>query len=263
MSKKILVYTIFRNSEEFVDLYYDQLKEVVLSRPDIEFYFSGYENDSSDETSKKLLSKDWSFFKDYSMVSENINSKSFNSVISNERIRNICLARNKAISAKSFIDQVDYVMMVEADIKYSLETINKILDFDKVEDFDIVSGLVWQKFRILPFLLYDIWATRSVDSKQYLELAEAQYGKSSRQPISNMIPDWINFQYARYYSTSNGICLYKAKPFQQGIRVGYISPTINIVDCEQVVLCEEFRLSGYDKIFIIHDALIEHLGGEQ
>lgn len=249
--KKILIYTIFRNSEKYIDLYYSQVKNIVYSFPEIEFYFSAYENDSSDGTKEALLKKDWSFFKDFSIITENIGTRSFGSVVSEERVRNIANARNKAILAKNFLYEVDYVMNIESDVKYDVQTVEKIINFNKKEDFDIVSGFTWH-IENDEFRLYDKWATRTTDATGYYKKVE--YGKV----VEDLMPNWNNVDYAKYYSTSNGICLYKAKPLQDGIRYGHISSTINKADCEMYVICEDFIKNGYDKIFIIHNALIEH-----
>ena len=41
------------------------------------FYFSAYENDSTDNTSEILKNLDWSFFKDFSIVTEKIKTKPY------------------------------------------------------------------------------------------------------------------------------------------------------------------------------------------
>ena len=250
--KKVLVYTLFRNCEKFVDLYYSQLTSLVESFPDVEFYFSGYENDSSDSTKEKLNSKDWSFFKDYSLITENIGTKSFGSVAAEERVKNLSNARNKAIEAGNFLDKVDYVMMIESDVKYEMKDVEKILNFGQKEEFDIVSGITYylEPNRVV---LYDSWATRRRDA---LEFGKVNNGGAWLDIDEN----WTKKPYDKYTSTSNGICLYKAKPFVEGVRHGYISRYTNKFDCEMAVLCERFIDKGYDKIFIVHDARIGHIG---
>lgn len=253
--KKVLIYSIFRNSEDFLETYYKQVKAIVKSFPEIEFYFSAYENDSSDNTPEILQAKDWSFFKDYSVVCKRFGARPFGSTKEEERVRNLSRARNVAISAKGFIDKVDYVMMIECDMEYDMQAVEKILNFDKKEDFDIVSGFTYQIVEG-SWYFYDMWATRSRPAKEFNE-------KYNAQPFWDLAPNWRTTEYARYYSTSNGICLYKAKPFQEGIRYGYISTSSKISDCDTAVVCEEFILSGYNNIFIIHDALIEHKGDQR
>ena len=248
---KILVYTIFRNSEKYLNTYYNQVKNMVEFFSDIEFYFSAYENDSTDNTSEILKNLDWSFFKDFSIVTEKIKTKHFNSVRDEERVRNLSIARNKAIGAKDFLHKVDHVMMIESDMKYEIDTIYKLLNFYKKEEFDIVSGFTWHYYNNAK-ILYDTWATRTMKTKDY-------NAKNNGRPWFDLVENWRNLEYGLYHSTSNGVCLYKAKPFQTGIRYAYISPDSKVADCDTAVICEEFILSGYNKIFIIHDALIEHV----
>jgi len=249
---KILIYTIFRNSEKFLDMYYSQVKDLVESFPEIEFYFSAYENDSVDLTKEKLKLKDWSFFKEYSLVTEDIGTRFFGSSVEEERIKNLSNARNKAIEAGNFLDKVDYVMMIESDVKYDARDVEKILNFGQKEDFDIVSGITYS-LEPNKVMLYDTWATRRRNALEYNKV-------NNGVPWFDIDENWTKKSYDRYTSTSNGICLYKAKPFVEGVRHGYVSRHTNKFDCEMAVLCERFIDKGYDKIFISHDARIGHIG---
>ena len=80
VKKKVLLYSIVRNNGDTFDRYYDQVRSVVAANPDYEFYFSLYENDSTDSTKRKIFQKDWSFFSGVSIISENINTPYFGSV---------------------------------------------------------------------------------------------------------------------------------------------------------------------------------------
>lgn len=238
--EKILLYSIIRNENRYMNAYHNKLIEIVKTFPQFEFYLSIYENDSNDGTKEKLASKDWSFFKGVSIISEDIATEYFKSVKAEDRVRNLSIARNKAIEAGGFIDFVDYVMMVEADVEFDMDTVSKILNFKNVvPGFDIVSGFTIRNRR-----LYDQWATR----KQPL------YDENI-YPIDN---DYRMKSYDKYYSTSNGICLYRAEPFREGIRHGWINKVSNEFDCEMVVLCQNFHEKGYNNIYIIHDAEIYH-----
>lgn len=248
--KKILIYTIFRDSAEYIDIYHSQIRNIVYSFPDIDFYFSAYENDSVDGTGNKLLEKDWSFFRDYSIISENLNTPKFGSVMSEERVMNLANARNKAVYAKNFVSNVDYVLMIESDIIYDIRAVEKILNFEKVEEFDIVSGFTWH-IENNEFTLYDKWATRKTNALEY-------YRNGRGKVFIDLPENWKKIGYAKYKSTSNGICLYKSEPFKEGIKHHHISRFTDDFDCEMAVLCEKFIDRGYNKIYIIHSALIEH-----
>lgn len=238
--EKVLLYSIIRNENQYINSYHNKLIQIVKTFPQFEFYLSIYENDSTDGTREKLANKDWSFFAGVSLVSEDLNTEYFKSVKAEDRVRNLSVARNKAIEAGGFLDIVDYVMMVEADVEFDMDTVAKILNFKNVvPGFDIVSGFTIRNRR-----LYDQWATR-------------------KQPLydENIYPidkDYRMRSYDKYYSTSNGICLYRAQPFREGIRHGWINKVSNEFDCEMVVLCQGFHEKGYSNIYIIHDAEIYH-----
>ena len=236
----ILVYSIIRNEKQYLERYYKQLALMIKTFKDYDFYLSIYENDSNDGTKKWLHSKDWSIFKGVSIVSENIMTTDYGSVKDASRVKNLSIARNKAIEAGGFLEISDYVMMVESDMEFSMDTVEKILNFKNVEpDFDIVSGISIRKGN-----LYDQWATRKKPAYDITSFP-LEYNYKKRP-------------YDKYYSTSNGICLYRSKPFKEGVRYGWINTVTKESDCDTVVVCQNFQDKGYKNIYIIHDAEIYH-----
>lgn len=236
----VLIYSIIRNNADTMDRYYNQIKDTVTQLPGYKFYLSVYENDSTDETRNKLISKDWSFLAGISITSETINTTHFGSVKSAERVENLAHARNKAIEGGGFLDKVDYVLMVEGDNMYTPIDVQQLLSFGDKEEFDIVSAISLRPNGTH----YDWWATRT--------------GPNYKQGASEVPRNFKNLSHGKYYSTSNGLCLYKAKPFQEGIRYGWINAETNKFDCEMVVVCQEFRKRGYDKIFVNYKSLSRH-----
>lgn len=236
----VLVYSIVRDGANYLDRYHSQLKEMVLAMKDFEFVFSIYENDSTDGTAELLKDKDWSFFSDFSIMSEKLKTNKYGSVKSRDRVRNLSIARNKAIEAKDFLNRADYVMMVEFDMRFDNNVIKQILNFKNLEpDFDIVSGLTVNNHPI-----YDSWATRK--GPRFTSHEEVRLFDTTSKP------------YDKYYATSNGVCLYRAEPFRQGARYGYINTVTNKFDCDTVVVCQNFHKLGYGNIYIIHTAKIYH-----
>ena len=237
---KILIYSIIRNESKYMNSYHNKLIQMVNSFPQYEFYLSLYENDSTDGTKQKIMAKDWSMFAGISIISENIATQDYGSVKDETRVKNLSIARNKAIEAAGFLDFVDYIMMIESDMEFDMNAVQKILNFKNVvPDFDIVSGITIRNKR-----LYDQWATRKKP-----EYDEGVY------PIAD---DYKMKSYDKYYSTSNGICLYRAEPFREGVRYGYINTVTGEFDCDTVVVCQNFQDRGYDGVYIIHDAEIYH-----
>ncbi len=236
----ILIYSIIRNEAKYINRYYKQLKEIVKTFKEYDFYLSIYENDSTDGTDAWLKKKDWSFFKDFEIQSERLGTTDYGSVRAEDRVKNLSIARNKAILAKDFLEKSDYVMMVESDMRFSMGTVNQILNFKDLEpDFDIVSGLTVNNHPI-----YDSWATRK----------KARF--TSHKDVRAF--DVTSKPYDKYYATSNGICLYRAQPFKEGARYGWINPITKEFDCDTVVVCQNFHKLGYDKVYIIHTAKIYH-----
>lgn len=239
--EKVLVYSIIRNRGSNIGAYHAQLKACVEAMPEYEFYLSIYENDSTDMTKKNLFTKDWSFFSGVSIISENINTPYFGSVKDATRVEILANARNKAIEAGGFLDKVDYVLMVEGDVSFDVNSFKRLLEFKEQEpDFDIVSSISLRRNGTH----YDWWATRT--------------GPVFNEKESEIEKDFKKKDYGRYYSTSNGLCLYRAKPFQEGVRHHWINTVTKEFDCEMVVLCQNFQAAGYNNIFINYRAKAVH-----
>jgi glycosyltransferase involved in cell wall biosynthesis len=241
--ENILVYSIIRNRANNINRFHSQLVKMVKSNPNFNFYLSIYENDSTDQTKQQLFLKDWSFFKGVSIITENIDTEYFESVKSAQRVENLSKARNKAIEAGGFLDKMDYVLMVEGDVMYSNDHAQELLNFkNKEPNFDIVSTISLRKNG----KHYDWWATRT----------SAVYNTDK----SEIEPDYESKQYGKYYSTSNGLCLYRAKAFKEGVRHHWINKVTGEFDCEMVVLCQGFHEKGYKNIYILYKAEAHHLG---
>jgi glycosyltransferase involved in cell wall biosynthesis len=231
--EKVLVYSIVRNIENKFDQYYTQVKKIASNFPEYDFYLSIYENDSNDKTKELLISSDWSLFKDVSIITENLNTEFFGSVKDPVRVENLSNARNKALDACGFINKMDYVLMVEGDLRFDTKAVQELLNFKTVKpDFDMVSAVSIRKNGTH----YDWWATRT--------------GPNYVPGRSELNPRYKLRHYGEYYSTSNGLVLYRAKPFKEGVRHGWINTVTNEFDCEMVVLCQNFRAKGYDNIYI-------------
>lgn len=239
--EKVLIYSIIRNTEKGFDRYYSQLKSIVEECPEYDFYLSIYENDSDDNTKKKLFSSDWSFFSGVSIITENINTQFFGPVKDATRVENLSHARNKAIEAGGFLDKMDYVLMIEGDVEFETSSVKKLFKFKTKEpDFDIVSAVSIRENG----LHYDWWATRTT----------AKYVSTH----SELERDYKKKSHGKYYSTSNGICLYRAEAFKKGARHHWMNAATNEFDCEMVVLCQKFHELGHGNVYILYDSLAFH-----
>lgn len=234
-----MIYSIIRNREAHMPTYYDQVLNIVKRFPDIKFLLSIYENDSTDRTKELLNEYDWSFVEN-SIVTENINTNYFTSDNSSEeRVTILANARNKALEAKDFLDRSDYVLHIEGDIKFHIKAIENLFKFaNNKPDFDIVSSVSIKANR----RHYDTWGTR----------------RDNVETKGALFDGWRDKVYEKYYATSNGLCLYKSKPFQEGARHGWFNKTLGHHDCEMVVVCDEFHRLGYSNIYILYKAFAYH-----
>lgn len=240
VKEKILISSIIRNDAQFINNYYLQIKNLVKSFPQYEFYLSVYENDSNDGTKQMLMSKDFSAFAGFSIISENIKTPFFKSTKDEERVKNLSIARNKSLLGGNFLDIVDYVLVIDTDIDFAPDVFQKIIDFKSIEkDFDIVSATSIRRAE-----LYDQWATRT--GPEYSENIKEYYQKNKKE------------KYSKYYSVSNGFCFYRARPFKDGVRFGYINLETKSADCEMVVVCQYFHKNKHSNIYMLHDAQVFH-----
>lgn len=239
--EKVLICSIVRNEVNFVNKYYKRLVDIVRAFPNYEFYLSIYENDSDDGTKQNIMSKDWSIFNHVSVISENIFTKDYGSTKDEDRVKNLSIARNKMINGGGYINECDYVLVIDVDINFDMSVVKKILDFKNIEpEFDIVSATSIRRSN-----LYDQWATR--------------IGPEYDPKIKDLFNEYRSeSKYKKYYSTSNGFCLYRAEPFREGIKYDYINTVTGLPDCEMVVVCQKFQKKGYKNIFILHDAEVYH-----
>lgn len=229
-TKNILIYTIVRDSEKKLDRYYTQVRNLVEKNNEYNFILSIYENDSSDDTVKKIRSYDWSFVNKFDFVSEKIKTKKYGSTTEQDRVKNLSAARNKAI--EKYISVVDYILAIESDISFDSTAFTNLINFKKnnnLDNVDIVSGISWRKNKF-----YDAWATR----------------RNEIEEVGNLHKNWPSRKFDKYYSTFNCLCLYKAEPFQKGLRYNWYNNRLKKHDCDTAVICEDFHQNGFHDIYI-------------
>lgn len=239
---KVLICSIFRDSSKNIPKYYNQLKNLVRHTENTSFYYSAYENDSKDNTYFDLKTKDFSMFIDYNIRSEKLLTKKFGSTTHSERVINLANARNKAIFARNFYLDCDYLLFIESDIEYNSNILNNLLSFSLENDADIVSpACIANSSDTLK--CRDIWATRRNSNEEWGEFFE---GCSNRK-------------YDKYYSTFGSFCLYKMKPFiKNQIMWSAFNSRLNKYDCDTAVICEQFHKLEMHNIFILYDNIVKH-----
>lgn len=132
---KINVQGLYRDSESYI---YESLKrfESLLDMPyDFEFFF--YENDSKDHTYEIL--EEWSRDFPANIISENIGTKKYTSNRDIERCVNMAYYRNK-LNEKAKNTYSDLTLLVDTDIDWNVESINKMISFVRFEDIAISAN---------------------------------------------------------------------------------------------------------------------------
>lgn len=232
----ILICTITRNDGYKLNNYYKQVVEIVKKFPEHNFYLSLYENDSIDNTREIINKLNFSIFKDYKVVCENLSFPFFNSISNDLRMEVLADCRNQCLFECNFLDKCNYVLMIESDVYYNTLAIEKLFNFLSKYNPDIVSSVSF----IDPYKYhhYDWFGTR----------------KTNQCFRSNIPFDWKNKEYDEYYATFNLICLYKSEAFKKGACFSGFNNILNIYDCDTVVVCQKFRELGFDKIFMCYES---------
>lgn len=227
----ILICSILRNEAKYLDRWHKQIKEMCTKFTDINFFLSIYENDSNDGSYEKVLGYDWDFVKAKMFITAKLNLPYFIGGKSPDRTSLLAYCRNTAMFSFAFLQNMDYVLFVEPDTEYTLETVEKILYHEKFygKKLDVFCG---KSVHPNSDHLYDSWGTRKTDSQLDWKEEDGQNG--------GFEPMWSAF---------NCLVLYNAEPIKRGIAFGGINQRLNIPDCDTVVICENFRKHGYDKIY--------------
>lgn len=229
MKKKLLICSIFRNRENFVNRWFLQILDFMKNCELYEYDISIYENDSSDNTKNIINSLDFTPFNNHYKKFETLNTKYFGSVVDEERVKLLAQARNKCIYADNIdISYYDNILFIEPDFLYDTDNANKILFSEQIHNikFDVISGISYSGN-----IFYDSWGTRNTDNQIW----------GVAQKSNNLTPYWTTF---------NGFCLYNAEPFKKNISFDWFNYRLNNFDCDTAVVCENFRKNGYNKIFV-------------
>ena len=121
---KITVFSLWRDSEPYIDKALSQVKALEENSKEVEFEYYFYENDSQDNT-KHILE---SFLQDRKgkVVSEVLNAVKFGSTIEGERMRCMAKYRNKILGSAKPMDS-DYCLIWDSDVNFEPDILNKFL----------------------------------------------------------------------------------------------------------------------------------------
>jgi hypothetical protein len=236
----ILICSIVRNEARHLDRWYSQLKRTVVSLPEHTFTLSVYENDSDDGSSAKIQSFDWSFLSSYVIVNAKLNCPFFVGGKHPARTELLAYVRNQCMNNSPFLAQMDKVLWIEPDIEYTHDAIDRIINHEKYYNIktDVFTGK-----SVHPGTdgIYDSWGTRRTPNQT--DWIDGDEDGDRLQPM---------------WSVFNCLVIYNAEPIKRGIMFGGVNKRTGQPDCDTVVIVENFRANGYDKIFWHKDIKITH-----
>lgn len=239
---KVLLCTIIRNREKYLDRWYKQIMDIKDSMPHIEFGLSVFENDSQDNTKSMLRSYDFSMFNDVTISTAKYNIPFFIGGKSGDRVNLLAYFRNRCISQTPFLNAYDYVCFIEPDVAFSNETAMKIIDHEKYygRKFDVFSG---KSVHPGTDRIYDSWGSRvNINRTDWVD-AEDEQIKGLHEA----------------YSTFNCFVMYNNKYFTTNqVWFAGFNPRTKQSDCDTVNICEAFRLAGFNEIYFDASLLVEH-----
>lgn len=221
------------------------LNHLVSCDKENRYSFSVFENDSKDRTKMWLGALDWSFFDKQYITSVNLNTPFLSDdqrhSASHARVKILSDVRNACINqVGEDLKKYDKVFFLEPECLFYPKDIAKLISLSK--DTHIYSPKsVMQK----SFMIGDGWATRMTrDDEDYRSVNPAL------EVGSDFAPLWSTFSYA---------CIYDMKPILEGARFGHWNKRLNRHDCDTVVVCEDFRERGYDKVFMNTNIQVSHI----
>jgi hypothetical protein len=239
----VLICSIFRNSSPIIDRYWRQIHDTMANpmNAGVRWHISLYENDSTDGTKERLRGLDMSRFAEHSLITEDLNTKHYGSVVDEDRVRNLANARNRAITAKDLHQRADMILWIESDVIYGKDHIGIMLMRSMLlpRGFHVYSGIMMDQSQ---GTMYDTWATRRDAIEESGDLMLSHVWK----PMD------------RFWSTFNGICFYSPIPFRKGVRFGWYNERLGKFDCDTAVVCENFRAAGYDEIWVDQSMRCSH-----
>lgn len=246
--KTITISTIIRDAENTIENYYEQLKKLT-SNQNMKFYLSLYENDSTDKTRDIIENLDWSFIEN-KITFENIKTRKFGSVVSEERVVNLANARNKTIDqALNYIENSDFVLSLEPDIIYDPKEIQDLINHELYLGYkcDLITPIVGcsrgsGKLIRDNLRFYDTWAFRKNPSERF----------------GDIFPDFQTKPLQIVWSTFCCVALYNAEIFMKKIRFSGYNARFQSFDCDTAVICEIMHENGYNKIIVDQSKLVIH-----
>ncbi len=236
----ILISSIIRNEARHLDRWYSQIRAVVASQPQHTFSLSVFENDSTDGSGLKAAAYDWSGLGAFYITQAKLNSPFFVGGKDATRVALLANARNRTLYHFPMLAQMDWVLVIEPDVAYTVEVADKLINHEHYygKRLDVFSG---KSSPPGSKGLYDSWGSRKTNA-----LCDWRQGDTE---FDGFEPMW---------STFNCLTIYRADAIRAGHTFGGVNPRTGLPDCDTAVICENFRAAGYDQIYWDTNLRVEH-----
>ena len=124
VNKKVSVFSLWRDSESYIQRTLKQLENLEQNNPEILFSYFFYENDSVDNTVSIL--QDWLKLRSGKFLSENISFQKEGTVMTESRMKKMAYYRNRMIELGRFIDS-DYSVIFDSDVIFEKDILDRYL----------------------------------------------------------------------------------------------------------------------------------------
>jgi len=232
----ILFCSLIRSKEPYLADWYNRVRGIKALQPYWNFNISLYENDSEDNSVSLINSFDWSWCDWFKLNSEKRDRKYYIST-ERKRIERLASYRNMCLWQFGDLDSIDCIIMNDVDC--SFEPRDAVDIIEESLNWDVYSFASRDKATGDDF--YDKWATRKGPKDSWWN-SKSTYDRNG----NNLV-----------WTTGNGFVCYNPEPFRRGFTFGYVNHRAQFVDkennlkahdVENAVVCENFRLAGFDKI---------------
>lgn len=232
---EILFCALIRTKEPYLEDWYKRVRKIKELEPYWRINVSLYENDSEDRSKEVIEGFDWSFCDWFKFTSEKRGRKYFIST-ERKRIERLSSYRNLCVWQFGDLDSIDRIIMNDVDCRFKPEEAVEVIK--ESNHWDIYSFASRDDNTGNEF--YDRWATRRNSSDGWWD--DKAYNEDGDNPV---------------WTTGNGFVCYNPEPFRRGLTFGYVNNRSKYIDeenrlknhdVENAVICENFRLIGFDKI---------------
>jgi hypothetical protein len=237
VNTKISVFSLWRDSESYIQRSLKQLESLELQHPEIEFSYFFYENDSTDNTASILNS--WMSPRKGKLLSENVSFSKEGTVMTESRMKKMAYYRNRMIDLGRFIKS-DYSVIFDSDVIFGDDILKKFL-----------SKIDQETIMYTPFISQNIKCkVCNCGKDSYYDIA-ALYDKQNHRGLIWSCNPFVNIFDRQNLSINNpvevnsafgGFVLIKSFP------LNFCNWRSN-GDIEHVLFCEEIRKYGKIKIY--------------